>query len=319
MERERTLDSIVKKCDARVVSRALFSQSADKKVQKRTSQTEEYSKTTAFLKLGRLDEALQQVSELLRTKPQDEQFLCLKGKVLEKMNCIEEADSCYQEALKSNSQRSKAAYLKAAIENKRGNYDKAIELYQVALKKDKRGTDPSSSASTDLTKLILDNEKHPGTIPLYESSKNAMSLGEETLLDQIESEMESIKQKSQTKIKENMISISTSVGFAFSSQETESPRSKMEYKEVGPKEKKARKKKSRTTTANFANFSDRCLSSKFYKVKKHQINLFGFKRTNSKKRVPPPIIESLNNSESNTSLSIVQKFINRSSPPGKKR
>lgn len=228
------------------------------------------------------------------------------------MNNIEEADRCYQAALKSNSQRSNAAYLKAAIENKRGNFDKAIELYQVALQKDKRVTEQSSSASTDLTRMIIDNEKHPGTIPLYESSKHAMSLGEETLLDQIESEMESIQQRSQTKNKENTISISTSVGFAFSSQETESPRSKMEYKQKGQvKQKKTRKKKSRTTTANFNNFSDRCLSTKFYKVKKHQINLFGFKRTTSKKRVTavPSKKESLNASTSNTSLSIVQNFI----------
>lgn len=88
-----------------------------------------------MIKLGNLDDALSQIMQVLKEKPQHERFLCLKGKVLEKMNRSEEAENCYKQIMEKSSQ---ALYLQAAMENKKGNFDTAIDLYNKALSFDSK-------------------------------------------------------------------------------------------------------------------------------------------------------------------------------------
>ncbi|CAI2384572.1 unnamed protein product [Moneuplotes crassus] len=89
-----------------------------------------------LFKLGNLDEALLKAQTLLDNKPKDENYLYLKGRVLEKLNRENEAETCFQEALEVNPKFSQAAFYLAAIENKRGNFEKSIDLYNYALSKD---------------------------------------------------------------------------------------------------------------------------------------------------------------------------------------
>lgn len=74
---------------------------------------------------------------MLDNKPKDENYLYLKGRVLEKLNRINEAENCFKDALEINPKFSQAAFYLAAIENKRGNFEKSIDLYNYALSKDK--------------------------------------------------------------------------------------------------------------------------------------------------------------------------------------
>lgn len=94
-------------------------------------------KSNILFKLGNLDEALKKAQNLLDNKPKDENYLYLKGRVLEKLERINEAERCFKDALDINPKFSQAAFYLAAIENKRGNFEKSIDLYNYALSKDK--------------------------------------------------------------------------------------------------------------------------------------------------------------------------------------
>lgn len=88
-------------------------------------------------KLGNLDDALLKAQNLLDNKPKDENYLYLKGRVLEKLERTNEAEKCFKEALDINPKFAQAAFFLAAIENKRGNFEKSIDMYNYALSKDK--------------------------------------------------------------------------------------------------------------------------------------------------------------------------------------
>ncbi|CAI2383967.1 unnamed protein product [Moneuplotes crassus] len=94
------------------------------------------TETNILFKLGNLDDALKKAQNLLDNKPKDENYLYLKGRVLEKLEREKEAEYCFKEALDINPKFSQAAFYLAAIENKRGNFEKSIELYNYALSKD---------------------------------------------------------------------------------------------------------------------------------------------------------------------------------------
>lgn len=89
-----------------------------------------------MFKLGNLDDALKKAQFLLENKPKDENYLYLKGRVLEKLDRNWEAEKWFKEALDINPKFSQAAFYLAAIENKRGNFEKSIEMYNYALSKD---------------------------------------------------------------------------------------------------------------------------------------------------------------------------------------
>lgn len=89
-----------------------------------------------LLKLGNLDDALKKAQFLLDNKPKDENYLYLKGRVLDKLDRNTEAEKWFKEALDINPKFSQAAFYLAAIENKKGNFEKSIELYNYALSKD---------------------------------------------------------------------------------------------------------------------------------------------------------------------------------------
>ena len=73
---------------------------------------------------------------LLDNKPQNENYLYLKGRVLEKLDKLEDAEKWFKQALDLNPKFSQAAFYLAAIENRRGNFEKSIDLYNYALSKD---------------------------------------------------------------------------------------------------------------------------------------------------------------------------------------
>lgn len=104
-------------------------------------------------KLGNLDDALKKAQSILDNKPKDENYLYLKGRVLEKLDKNNEAEKCFKEALEINPKFSQAAFYLAAIENKRGNFEKSIELYNYALSKD---TIPVSGQKTSTPFISVD-------------------------------------------------------------------------------------------------------------------------------------------------------------------
>lgn len=98
--------------------------------------TKNVAKGNILFKLGNLDDALKKAQFLLENKPKDENYLYLKGRVLEKLDRNWEAEKWFKEALDINPKFSQAAFYLAAIENKRGNFEKSIEMYNYALSKD---------------------------------------------------------------------------------------------------------------------------------------------------------------------------------------
>lgn len=48
-----------------------------------------------MIKSGNFDQALDEITKILRDKPKNDWFLCLKGKILEKLNRLDEAESIY--------------------------------------------------------------------------------------------------------------------------------------------------------------------------------------------------------------------------------
>jgi len=102
----------------------------------RSENNDQEDKDKVLFKLDALDDALKKAQNLLDNKPLNENYLYLKGRVLEKLDRLSEAEKWFKEALEINPKFSQAAFYLAAIENKRGNFEKSIDLYNYALSKD---------------------------------------------------------------------------------------------------------------------------------------------------------------------------------------
>lgn len=56
------------------------------------SQTQSHETSQIKFKLGELDDALKKAQSLLDNKPQNENYLYLKGRILEKLDKLDEAE-----------------------------------------------------------------------------------------------------------------------------------------------------------------------------------------------------------------------------------
>lgn len=75
-------------------------------------------KKDVLSKLGNLEDALKKAQFLIDNKPQDENYLYFKGRILEKLERNSEAEKWFKDALDINPKFSQVAFYLAAIENK---------------------------------------------------------------------------------------------------------------------------------------------------------------------------------------------------------
>lgn len=75
-------------------------------------------KQDVLSKLGNLEDALKKAQFLIDNKPQDENYLYFKGRILEKLERNSEAEKWFKDALDINPKFSQVAFYLAAIENK---------------------------------------------------------------------------------------------------------------------------------------------------------------------------------------------------------
>jgi tetratricopeptide (TPR) repeat protein len=105
------------------------------------------SKSQTLLKLGKTEEALGCLDEILTLDPDNPLALVKKGGALERQQRFEEALRCYDRAIARDNTMTIAYLCKGGVFNRLERYTEALACYELALKKtDKPSDNPASSS-----------------------------------------------------------------------------------------------------------------------------------------------------------------------------